>query len=113
MSDTERHIDDLDSHHESAPDHGEADDDIWRESRRNLPTVIDQPFTDELIEELRTASSSHEGSFKLTSGSTKKALFTAKLEFVHKIPIYPNTHELGYTYVDPAETVMNTISRYY
>ncbi|KAG6267005.1 hypothetical protein E4U48_005207, partial [Claviceps purpurea] len=56
MADTEGQIDDLNSHHDSASDHGEADDDIWREERRKLPTVIDQPFTDELIEELRSAS---------------------------------------------------------
>ncbi|KAG6095561.1 hypothetical protein E4U31_005773 [Claviceps sp. LM219 group G6] len=64
----------------SASDHGEADDDIWREERRKIPTVIDQPFTDELIKELRTGSRSHEGPFKLTSGGNSVALMTAKLQ---------------------------------
>ncbi|KAG6056714.1 hypothetical protein E4U32_005571 [Claviceps aff. humidiphila group G2b] len=39
MADTERQIDDLDSHHDSASDHGEADDDIWREERQELRTA--------------------------------------------------------------------------
>ncbi|KAG6172214.1 hypothetical protein E4U27_007003 [Claviceps purpurea] len=105
MADTEAQIDDLNSHHDSAFDHGEADDDIWREERRKLPTVIDQPFTDELIEELRFASSYHEGPFKISGGYDSVALFSDYLEFSHKMPNYPNTHEMGYTYVVPAEAV--------
>ncbi|KAG6219201.1 hypothetical protein E4U44_007648 [Claviceps purpurea] len=115
MADTEGQIDDLNSHHDSASDHGEADDDIWREERRKLPTVIDQPFTDELIEELRSASSYHEGPFKISGGYDSVALYSDYLEFSHKMPNYPNTPEMGYTHVVLAEAVhdLKKNQRYY
>ncbi|KAG6032274.1 hypothetical protein E4U40_006404 [Claviceps sp. LM458 group G5] len=90
------------------PDDFEGYDEVWRDQRRrercrSPPT--NEPLDDELKTGLQTASNSHTGPFKLSSGGEHKALFTEKLQFTHKIPIYPNTHPMGYTYVVPAQLV--------
>ncbi|KAG6018447.1 hypothetical protein E4U40_000326, partial [Claviceps sp. LM458 group G5] len=64
--------------------------------------VTTEPFNDELTDELKTASKIHTGPIKLTSGADTCAVFTEKLQFTHKIPMYPSTHPEGYAYVVPA-----------
>ncbi|KAG6299990.1 hypothetical protein E4U09_007521 [Claviceps aff. purpurea] len=92
------------------PDDFEGYDEVWREERRrercrSPPT--NEPLDDELKtgQHEQTASNCYEGPIKLSSGGENKALYSEKLEFTHKIPIYPNTHRMGYTYVVPAQLV--------
>ncbi|KAG6065273.1 hypothetical protein E4U16_000495 [Claviceps sp. LM84 group G4] len=95
------------------PDDFEGYDEVWRDQRRrercrsppaNEPPA-NEPLGDELQTGLHTASNSHTGPFKLSSGGEHTALFTEKLQFTHKVPLYPNTHPEGYTYVVPAQFV--------
>ncbi|KAG6057616.1 hypothetical protein E4U32_005019 [Claviceps aff. humidiphila group G2b] len=55
MAEAERSIDDLDSNHGES-DHGEIEDELWREDRRNLATDVTEPFNDALKNELEAAS---------------------------------------------------------
>ncbi|KAG6084991.1 hypothetical protein E4U15_001413 [Claviceps sp. LM218 group G6] len=103
-AEAERSIDDLDSNHGES-DHGEIDDELWREERRNLATDVTEFFNEELKNELEAASRIHTGPIKLTSGSNGVALLTEKLQSAHRIPMYPSTHPEGYTYIVFAECV--------
>ncbi|KAG6062882.1 hypothetical protein E4U16_001042, partial [Claviceps sp. LM84 group G4] len=73
--------------------------------RRDLETATTEPFNDELTNELKAASKIQTGPIKLTSGADACAAFTEKLQFTHKIPMYPSTRSDGYAYVVPAEFV--------
>ncbi|KAG6049613.1 hypothetical protein E4U17_006782, partial [Claviceps sp. LM77 group G4] len=53
-AEAERNIDDFDSN-DGDSDHGEKDE-FWSQERRNPPTVITEPFNDELKIELQAAS---------------------------------------------------------
>ncbi|KAG5965375.1 hypothetical protein E4U58_002863 [Claviceps cyperi] len=91
-----------------APDDFEGYDEVWREERRrercrSPPTS--EPHDHELKTGQQTASNCHTGPFKLSSGGENKALYTEKLQFTYRVPIYPNTHPMGYTYVVPAQLV--------
>ncbi|KAG5956377.1 hypothetical protein E4U58_006632 [Claviceps cyperi] len=55
MAEAERSIDDLDSNHGES-DHGEIEDELWREERRNLAMDVTEPFNEELKNELITAT---------------------------------------------------------
>ncbi|KAG6237356.1 hypothetical protein E4U23_008593, partial [Claviceps purpurea] len=63
------------------------------------------PFNDELINELQAGSKIHTEPVMLTSGRDDVALISEKLQFAHKIPMYPSTDPGGYAYVVPAEFV--------
>ncbi|KAG6123634.1 hypothetical protein E4U38_001079, partial [Claviceps purpurea] len=62
-----------------------------------------EPFNDELINELQAGSKIHTGPVMLTSGRDDVALISEKLQFAHKIPMYPSTDPGGYAYVVPAD----------
>ncbi|KAG6065927.1 hypothetical protein E4U32_006764 [Claviceps aff. humidiphila group G2b] len=90
------------------PDDFEGYDEVWRDQRRrerDRTPPRNEPLNDEPKPGLQTASNLHTGPFKLSSGGENKALFSEMLQFNHKIPIYPNTHPMGYTYVVPAQLV--------
>ncbi|KAG6194753.1 hypothetical protein E4U22_003021 [Claviceps purpurea] len=79
MAEAARSIDDLDSNHGES-DHGEIEDELWREERRNLATDVTEAFNDELKNELKAASAyewQHRHSFytkmSQTGGLSKRA----------------------------------------
>ncbi|KAG5995450.1 hypothetical protein E4U52_008291 [Claviceps spartinae] len=86
------------------PDDFEGYDEVWRDQRRRERDRT-PPRNESLDNEPKPGPQIASGPFKLSSGGENKALFTEKLQFTYKIPIYPNTHPMGYAYVVPAQLI--------
>ncbi|KAG6108866.1 hypothetical protein E4U31_007320 [Claviceps sp. LM219 group G6] len=86
------------------PDDFEGYDEVWRDQRRRERDRT-PPRNEPLDNEPKPGPQIASGPFKLSSGGENKALFTEKLQFTYKIPIYPNTHPMGYAYVVPAQLI--------